>query len=383
MSRKGGHRHLIYLIDGTWLWAGSDRSLDRYSNIYRLNLLLEQEAKDGKAQIVYYSRGLGSISGMDKYRSGGFSYGIDANIADIYLNICSNYEPGDKIYLFGFSRGAVVARALTGLLSLGILDAKHINLFEHVWRDFTGKDDVSFLGAPEETSAHRNIGEYKSKCSDVEPSIEFVGAFDTVSGGYGLAEVAQVLRLGQRRLLPNVKNAVHIMAIDETRKFFRPTLWAGRQVSQEIKRNKTSAHFEQIWMPGVHSDVGGAYADRYLGDLSLLTMIDRLIAKTDLSFDKNSYHKIHGTLSVPYMGDFIRIHNERTKYWKYLSRKNDYRQVDENIEQSLHPFCGKLNGSVVLYKNERSNHIYKLPSNFTNLPYAKEWLSGEFLSLIN
>jgi uncharacterized protein (DUF2235 family) len=63
--RKGGFRHLIYLIDGTWLWAGSDKTLDVYSNVYRLNTLLKADDEDGRAQIVHYVRGLGAVEGKE------------------------------------------------------------------------------------------------------------------------------------------------------------------------------------------------------------------------------------------------------------------------------------------------------------------------------
>jgi uncharacterized protein (DUF2235 family) len=77
-NRKGGFRHLIYLIDGTWLWAGSDKTLDVYSNVYRLNTLLTPDDKDGRAQIVHYVRGLGAVRGKKmQYKQGGFAAGID------------------------------------------------------------------------------------------------------------------------------------------------------------------------------------------------------------------------------------------------------------------------------------------------------------------
>ena len=118
--RKGGYRHLIYFIDGTWLWAGSQNTLDVYSNIYRINTLLNADATDGHAQIVHYSRGVGAIGGMRRYFDGGFSSGINVMIADLYVNLCCNYQPNDRIRIFGFSRGAVVARAFAGLIAKGI-----------------------------------------------------------------------------------------------------------------------------------------------------------------------------------------------------------------------------------------------------------------------
>ncbi len=106
-SRKGGSRHLIYFIDGTWLWSGSDKNLDVYSNIWRMNLLLDADDDDGRAQVVHYSRGLGAVDDtIGAYVAGGLAFGIDELIADLYVNICSNYQRGDKIYIFGFSRGA-------------------------------------------------------------------------------------------------------------------------------------------------------------------------------------------------------------------------------------------------------------------------------------
>jgi uncharacterized protein (DUF2235 family) len=101
--RRGGFRHLFYLIDGTWLFAGSDKPFDVYSNIYRLNTLLNVDDENGRAQIVHYARGLGASGGIKQFIAGGFAYGIDELIADLYVNVCSNYQPGDKS-IFSVSR---------------------------------------------------------------------------------------------------------------------------------------------------------------------------------------------------------------------------------------------------------------------------------------
>jgi uncharacterized protein (DUF2235 family) len=90
----------------------SQNTLDVYSNIYLMNTLLNADATDGHAQIIHYSRGVGAIGGVRRYIEGGFANGIDVLIADLYVNLCSNYQRNDRIYIFGFSRGAVVARAL-------------------------------------------------------------------------------------------------------------------------------------------------------------------------------------------------------------------------------------------------------------------------------
>jgi uncharacterized protein (DUF2235 family) len=374
MPRKGGYRHLIYFIDGTWLWAGSDKSLDVYSNIYRFNLLLDADDTEGRAQIVHYTRGLGAVSGTRQYSAGGFANGIDELVADLYVNICSNYERGDKLYLFGFSRGAVVARALTGLLSHGILEAHHINMFAHVWAAYTGQGDVLLPGQPPGTAAKEPAIDYTSFCSDRSPPIEFVGVFDTVSGGNGITEIAQKLRLSARKVQPNVKHALQLLAIDETRSFFKPVLWTGLGDSE--KRLRYRRTLEQIWMPGVHSDVGGAYSKRHLGNLALITMIDRAIARTTLSFDLRQCRNVRVFADK---GDLVRIHDEFTRSWNLFSG-SQARKIEADIPQSLHPFAKHLVGKPVAYKGNRKSTIYTLPPQFSALPVAEEFLSDNFRS---
>jgi uncharacterized protein (DUF2235 family) len=381
MPRKGGFRHLIYFIDGTWLWAGSDNTLDVYSNIYRLNTLLNADDENGRAQIVHYSRGLGAVRGIRQYTAGGFAYGIDELVADLYVNVCSNYERGDKIYIFGFSRGAVVARALTGLISHGILKDHNINLFAHVWAAYAGQGEIMLPGQPRTTlskSSEANVKEpldYKAYCSEQDPQIEFVGVFDTVAGGHGLAEVAQKLRLSTQKVPPNVKHAVQLLAIDETRSFFRPIFWTGVSERTASRKQKFST-LEQIWMPGVHSDVGGAYRARHLGNLALLTMIDRVIARTSLSFDLKKCQELK---VFSESGEFVRIHNELTKTWRLISA-SQARQLDTDIPQSIHPFAKCLVGQPVSFKHVKPQTLYALPVGLSALPIAKEFISGRFKS---
>jgi uncharacterized protein (DUF2235 family) len=371
MARKGGFRHLVYFIDGTWLWAGSDSTFEVYSNIYLLNTLLKADDKDGRAQIVHYSRGLGAVDGIRKYTSGGFAYGIDDLVADLYINICSNYEPGDRLYIFGFSRGAVVARALSGLLSKGILKEQHANMFSHVWRDYVATGDVALAGITTVAPKHQEkIAEYKNFCWNTDAKIEFLGVFETVAGGHGVSEVAQQLRLGQRNLLPNVKHALQLLAIDESRSFFSPIMWTG------MKEPSKADSLEQIWVAGVHSDLGGAYRSRLLGNVSLLTMIDRVITKTDLTFDLPACREYN---KPPDRGELVQIHNEYTRLWRLFCPFPESRRIDQNIVQHLHPFTKALNRHPVKYKGVPTQTAYHLADAFERLPVLeKEFLSGEF-----
>jgi uncharacterized protein (DUF2235 family) len=369
--RTGGYRHLIYFVDGTWLWAGSQNTLDVYSNVYLMNTLLKVDDDTGHAQIFHYSRGLGAVGGLRRYIDGGFANGIDALIADVYVNICSNYQPGDRIYIFGFSRGAVVARALTGLIGKGILDDDHINMFGYIWADYVGENEVLEPGFRDDgpRKKRENIPDYKAFLSDPEPKIEFLGVFETVAGGWGLTSNAQRLRLEERKLPTYVKNAVHVLAIDETRNYFRQIMWTGADGHSSL---------EQIWMPGVHSDVGGAYAIRTLGNIALITMIDRVIAKTGLNFDLSRCREYNRKLSA----DFLRIHNERAlRYWRFLSPWPVARCINRLIkEQSIHPLAIFLDDKPIQYK-KRLGHIYRLSPDCKGLGVAPEFLTKQFQTI--
>ncbi|WP_338829936.1 DUF2235 domain-containing protein [Bradyrhizobium sp. 27S5] len=382
MARTGGFRHLIYFIDGTWLWAGND-DFDVYSNVYRLNTLLNADDDNGRAQIVHYSRGLGAGPGKaKKWLAGAFAFGIDELVADLYVNICSNFERGDRIYIFGFSRGAVVARALTGLLSHGILKAHHINRFGYVWRSYARSGEMLASGQSEETLTKVRLSSEgepidAKSFSDPNPKIEFVGVFDTVSGGHGPAEVAQQLRLSSGLVQPNVKHALHLISIDETRLFFKPIYWTGLGTSSDGPTFRSKRSLEQIWMPGVHSDVGGAYSKRQLGNLALLTMIDRVIARTELSFDLKEVGKLQ---VLPEGGDHIRVHNEFVGTWPLWSGASQ-RLIDRRITQTIHPFAKKMMSMPVSYKTGSKPDLYKLSSDLAAMDEAEEFLSDHFESI--
>jgi uncharacterized protein (DUF2235 family) len=380
--RNGGYRHLIYFIDGTWLWAGSQNTLDVYSNVYLMNTLLNVDANDGHAQIIHYSRGVGAIAGIRRYIDGGFANGIDILIADLYVNLCSNYQPNDRIYIFGFSRGAVVARALTGLISKGILEDKHINMFAHVWADYIGDAEVLVSGFTDDGSARTKdrIADYKPFLCETDPTIEFLGVFETVSGGRGLVADAQRIRLDERPLHANVKNGLQLLAIDETRPFFRPIMWTGVEPASPGRK---AGFMEQIWMPGVHSDVGGAYEHRTLGDIALITMIDRVKAKTDLSFDMPEVRKHNRTLSP----DLARIHNEyANKQWYFVNPRPIARRLNPQINQTIHPLGNYIQKKAVRYKARKDLFRYELPQGFVPSGYqlneAPEFLTRDFVSII-
>ena len=127
-------KHIFIGIDGTWRAAFQDRF---YTNVYRLNMSLSYRDKKDNPQLFIYGAGVGAGALPLRLIGGAFGEGLDEVILGSYINLVSNYEPGDKIYLFGFSRGAFTARSVGGILStLGLLNKTAMRYFYEIFEDF-------------------------------------------------------------------------------------------------------------------------------------------------------------------------------------------------------------------------------------------------------
>ena len=341
-------KHLVYLIDGTWQAAHSDIAHETYSNVYQLNVYLEATDSAGNPQIVFYTRGIGSGRGLSKYTGGALADGIDDMIAEVYINICSNYQEGDKIYLFGFSRGGVVARAVAALIdSAGLLAASRMRLFRNAWDYFTGYD---------RSEHNRHILE---SATYVGRDIEFLGAFDVVFGSdHRRTSLVSRLRFVDPDLETCVRNAVHIMCLDDKRRGFSPILWG--------KPKRDDQYLEQIWLPGVHSDVGGVYRENALGMVALLTMVDRVCQRTSLRFDVDEFNHIYNMLKSMFFDTPVVINNELVGIWRYL-RRSKRTLVSEAHGQVLHPIVGHCQTASIAWKGGKSLSGYRLHNSFSDM----------------
>lgn len=267
-------RRLILCLDGTW--NSNDKS-DKLTNVVKLLRSIPGVAADGTSQILYYGRGVGTSRG--EKLAGGFSgFGLDEKIIDAYRFLGNNYQPGDEIYLFGFSRGAYTARSLAGLVQLaGILHSTCLG---------QQLDDILRIRRTKQSTEQKQaaianipgIGRYESV------SIKCIGVWDTV-GSLGIpGEWARHKSFSSRwyfhdvHLGPHVQVALHALAIDEKRPAFPPTLWE-KPINQPLPPGQI---VEQVWFAGVHSNIGGSYADSRLSDITLDWMVKRLRAHTDL-----------------------------------------------------------------------------------------------------
>ena len=140
-------KKLVFCFDGTW----NQLSADVPTNVAWLAQMIRPRTRDGTAQVVYYDEGIGTqANAIRRLTDGAFGWGMLANIREAYRFLIFNYEPGDQIYAFGFSRGAYTARSFLGFIRhAGILDvasASKIDKAIEIYRDApagrTGKESA-------------------------------------------------------------------------------------------------------------------------------------------------------------------------------------------------------------------------------------------------
>jgi uncharacterized protein (DUF2235 family) len=262
------NKRLALFLDGTWNQVSDN------TNVWRLRSLFAPLGGDGIEQRAYYSSGLGTKFG-EKIRGGMFGSGIDTAITSAYQWLVENYEPGDDIFIFGFSRGAYTARSLSGLVSkCGLLRRGAplgVNqLFKRYRR--SGAKTIRELVAGERGGEQFRFEENWMLKYARAVDVKFIGVFDTV-GALGVpfpllhrikGEAYPFLNTGLRR---NNEYAFHALAIDEHRKAFAPTLWTNMGATAAPPRPLERT--EQRWFIGAHANVGGGCFSDPLAELPL------------------------------------------------------------------------------------------------------------------
>jgi len=304
-------KRLIVCCDGTWA-----KLRDPYpTNVVKLARAFLHEGKDGVSQLVYYDEGLGTNSVLDRLPGGAFGLGIGRDIRDAYAFLCTNYEKGDEIYLFGFSRGAYTVRCLAQMVgNYGILQRSAMRLMPQVYwyyrlpkeEDKEGKylsgrkikitrkaaksifnnknnpfhQDYKEKFGQKSRFNKENVSAFlKDWLEDTLPSktrndveITVLGCFDTV-GQVGIPDVFDFLpfeiywskhfrQLGFHNNTVNekVRLALHAVAMDEERRFLINTPMAVSACS--------GVKLKQFWFPGDHGSIGGGTAKNKLYQLS-------------------------------------------------------------------------------------------------------------------
>jgi uncharacterized protein (DUF2235 family) len=295
-------KNIILCSDGTGNTAVKNRgtnvfkifeSVDRYGHVSNLTYT---------PQIAFYDDGVGTESmRLLRIIGGAFGVGLTRNVKQLYTELVRTYQPGDRIYLFGFSRGAYTIRTLAGFISsCGILDLSHIDAngnppefgpyhrmqaaVNHLYKDYRAKYRTKtkrFLrwAAAKITGAEKTDAKKKSRLPvhrDVEPGrpakIAFIGVWDTVDAvGFPIPGVARLVnavfyrfKFTDLKLGKCVDKACHAISIDDARQTFHPVLW----------EDAGDDRIEQVWFAGVHSNVGGGYPKQGLSMISLDWMVN-------------------------------------------------------------------------------------------------------------
>ena len=267
-------KRLIVCCDGTWNTA--DQAIagnPSPTNVTKLALSIASEDSSGVRQCVYYHSGVGT-SRWERLRGGAFGAGLSRNVFDAYRFLVDNYQDGDWLYLFGFSRGAFTARSLSGLIrNSGILRRENADRIDDAWALYRNSADTPRGVA---STLFRRAYSYA-------PRIHFIGVWDTV-GALGIPALGppwlkpivtwfnKRYQFHNTNLSTQVHGAFHALAIDEERKAFEPTLWHQQPGTDQ---QDPKQELRQVWFTGVHCDIGGGYPDTSLSDIALLWLADR------------------------------------------------------------------------------------------------------------
>lgn len=260
------YKRIAMFLDGTW------NTINDNTNVWRLRALTAPVDTDGVRQLIYYDQGLGTEVGS-KARGGMFGVGIDNKILQAYRWLIENFNNGDKIYIFGFSRGAYTARSLSGMISrCGILQPGGPLSIKQLYDRYKKALNVPSLESlkanpPSDPTLEE---EWLIKYSRFT-TIQFLGVYDTV-GSLGFPSSYSRFKLQHGFLnthlrAPNI-SAFHALAIDEHRKDFSPTLWTRTTPNDPSapapRPPRTLAETEQRWFAGAHGNIGGGYSDDIL-----------------------------------------------------------------------------------------------------------------------
>jgi uncharacterized protein (DUF2235 family) len=285
---------IVVFSDGT----GNSAAKLNKTNVWRLYQALDLEVDPAAGvapQIALYDGGVGTSGFQPLAILGGvFGVGLKKNVLDLYCFLCRNYQPGDRIFAFGFSRGAFTVRVLAGLvLRVGLVrydGEAHLGVqanmaYREYRRGFKAANLAGMFRMVRDgaIAAWRVAGGKPAVLDTVRVDrLAFVGVWDTVAAyGMPVAEMTRAvdrwvwpLSMPNYVLSPRVDQARHALALDDERDTFHPLLWDEVAEAEAVAAGKVvPGRLKQVWFAGVHSDVGGGYPDDSLAYVSLAWMM--------------------------------------------------------------------------------------------------------------
>lgn len=258
-------KNLIFCADGTWNKPGEkEAGVLAPTNVSQFYDALVQDAR----QTAHYDDGVGA-DGINavKLFEGATGAGLDEKVMDGYQFLMNHFQEGDRIFLFGFSRGAYTVRSLGQMLAqCGLLPV------------IAGESSVNErLRVQNAYAIYRQNNQtactaFKQDMKCDLPVIQMIGVWDTV-GALGIPMMLfdalnhALFSFHDNALDPAILYGYQALAIDEERKSFIPSIWDDRE------------GIEQVWFTGAHSDVGGGYAQHGLSDITLRWMMEKALSQ--------------------------------------------------------------------------------------------------------
>lgn len=312
-------RNIVICSDGT------GQNGQKESNVARIFAMLD--LSDPRNQIACYAPGVGVVPDPtltqtvarrdpgvveivpEKVPFGGHvaglavGYGVFKNVRQLYEVLIEHYDQGDRLYFFGFSRGAFTVRVLAGLIyRCGILRPEHRECFWQAFKLYDRHEEA--LEEPALEKLRNDVERFRTSFTRPCTEITFLGIWDTVkSVGY-----LRPQSLPHTRRNPLVRNVRHALALDERRSFYGFTTWGGLDGEDERVLRRPMVEWQpnlkgqkqdvqEVWFPGAHSDVGGGYAEEQGLAYRPLKWITAKALELRLRMDEERANKIFTPLS--------------------------------------------------------------------------------------
>ena len=282
-------RRLVVCLDGTWNNTYNPRArsdghtvLKPTNTLKMCRAVLPTDPASGQTQVAYYDLGVGALATYpgtsnrllflaDRTLGGAYGAGFEGKIEDALHFLVLNYEPGDEVFIFGFSRGAATARGVARFLEWngGLPKKQDAYYLPRMFRAFVlsqGKEGRGKEEFDQINKERRDSDDLGPIAPLIDVPVKYIGLWDPVMAlgtrfkAKGATTSATSRSFYSGKTLPApVRRARQALAIDEARFDFRPELWLDHHPDQKL---------EQRWFAGVHSNVGGGYTNDGLANIA-------------------------------------------------------------------------------------------------------------------
>lgn len=262
-------KNIVVCSDGTGNTAVKGRGTNVFKFFEAIDLNGDRTDEGIPQQVAFYDDGVGTEAFKPLKRlAGATGYGLSRNVRQLYKEVCRIYDPGDRLYLVGFSRGAFTVRTLAGIITrCGILDVRKLKTARALeaavgdcYRSYRRLYRTELVKRFREVFARGPSSEGRlAQCLEGEPPrIAFLGVWDTVDAvglPFHLGDIVNTFvyrfKFPDHKLPKGVELACHALALDDERHTFHPVLWD--------ERGEPGDRIQQVWFAGAHANVGGGY----------------------------------------------------------------------------------------------------------------------------